>query len=407
MLASGGAVSCIIGVLYAAIEKDIKKALAYSSIENAGIILLGLGMSVLFQSYSLLGLAALALLASMFHSLNHALFKSLLFMGAGAVVFRTHTKKMDQLGGLIKYMPWTALLFLIGALSISGLPPFNGFVSEWLVLQTLLSSYQLPNLALQVTISVVSVVFALTMGLALATFIRIFGITFLARPRSEAAHQAKEAPKSMIVGMSITASICVAFGIFPFIATSLVSASFGFDKQQHFLSLQTLSPFAVLGVPTSSGALTSSSMSAGTVALMMGCVGAFCAGLLFVASGRKTARKVYSTWDCGFGQLNERMQYTASSLSQPLRVVFKILYKPHNEAEVSYFTDSNRYLKKSAKVETHTRDVFNEGFYQPVVKATTLVLDTVRKMQTGKINAYLLYIMIALVAMLVLAEVTR
>ncbi|WP_415281396.1 hydrogenase 4 subunit B [Candidatus Nitrososphaera sp. FF02] len=398
LLVVAGSVSALIGVLYAAIEKDIKRALAYSSIENIGIVVLGLGLSITFASFGLQALAAIALLASMYHSLNHAAFKSLLFMGAGSILYRTHTKDMEQLGGLAKRMPWTALLFLIGAVAISGLPPLNGFVSEWLTVQALLSSYQVPNVALQISISFASIAFALTAGIALATFVKMFGITFLSRPRSEAATHAKEVPKAMIAGMGIAAALCVAFGVLPFAATGMISASFGLDPQQ-----LTVSPFDPLAVPYRAGeALSNMSMPA--VAVMMGSVAAAVLGFAFFAGSRQTKRRVYGTWDCGFGALDERMQYTAGSLSQPIRSVFRALYRPRMSVTKEPHTLSNPYAIKSARVESETRDVFEEGLYSHTVGATVAFFDKIRKIQTGKVNAYLLYVMIALALLLLLAR---
>lgn len=398
LLVVAGSVSALIGVLYAAIEKDIKRALAYSSIENIGIVVLGLGLSVTFLSFGLQALAGMALLASMYHSLNHAAFKSLLFMGAGSILFRTHTKNMEQLGGLVKKMPWTALLFLVGAIAISGLPPLNGFVSEWLTMQALLSSYQVPNAALQISISFASIAFALTAGIALATFVKMFGITFLSRPRSEAAAHAKEVPKTMIAGMGIAAALCVAFGVLPFAATGMIAASFGLDPEQ-----SGVSPFAALVVPYSAGeALSNLSMPA--VAIMLGSVAAAVAGFVFAAGPRKAARQVYATWDCGFGDLNERMQYTAGSLSQPIRTVFRALYKPRMNIIKERYSTSNPYAIKSARIESETRDVFEEGLYSHTVSATVAFLDKIRRIQTGKVNAYLLYVMIALALLLLIAR---
>lgn len=397
LLVVAGSVSALIGVLYAAIEKDIKRALAYSSIENIGIVVLGLGLSITFASFDLQALAAIALLASMYHSLNHAAFKSLLFMGAGSILYRTYTKNMEQLGGLAKRMPWTALLFLVGAVAISGLPPLNGFVSEWLTMQALLSSYQVPNVALQISISFASIAFALTAGVALATFVKMFGITFLSRPRSEAAAHAKEAPKTMIAGMGIAAALCVAFGVLPFAATGMIAASFGLDQQL------AVSPFDPLAVPYRAGeALSNMSMPA--VAVIMGSVAAAVLGFAFFAGSRQTKRRVYGTWDCGFGALDERMQYTAGSLSQPIRSVFRALYRPRMSVTKEPHTLSNPYAIKSARVESETRDVFEEGLYSHTVSATVAFFDKIRKIQTGKVNAYLLYVMIALALLLLLAR---
>ena len=403
ILVVAGSSSCLIGVLYAAVEKDIKRALAYHSIENIGIIVLGLGLSVVFSSFGLRSLASLALLASMYHTLNHAVFKSLLFMGAGSIIFSTHTRKIEQLGGLVKKMPWTAFFFLIGAIAISGLPPLNGFVSEWLTLQALLSSYQIPNLTLQIAISFASIAFALTIGLAIATFVKIFGISFLARPRSEYAEHAKEVPRSMLAGMGIAAAMCVIFGIATFVVTEMITLSFGLDSQ-----FSSISPFSLLTVPYSAGGSEAvSSMSMPAVAIIMGSVAAAILGFMFASgSGRKAARRIYSTWDCGFGELNQRMEYTASSLSQPIRTVFRALYKPRMNIIKEYYSDSNHYINKSVRVESETKDVFEEWLYSPVVGTALTFFDKMRRIQTGKINAYLLYVMITLALLLLLARLT-
>ena len=183
MLIVGG-VSGVLGVLYALVDADLKRVLAYSSVENIGIIMLGLGAAMLFQTANLSGLAALALVAGLYHTLNHAAFKSLLFMGAGAVLHATHTRNMEELGGLVKRMPQTAALFLIGSLAIAALPPFNGFISEWLTFQALLLSFQIPAHTVNLIFAFGVAALALTSGLAAACFVRAFGITFLALPRS-------------------------------------------------------------------------------------------------------------------------------------------------------------------------------------------------------------------------------
>lgn len=404
LMVIAGSVSALIGVLYAAIEKDIKRAIAYSSVENIGIILLGFGLSVIFMSFDLKALAALALLASMYHSINHAAFKSLLFMGAGAIVFRTQTKNMELLGGLVKKMPWTALLFLLGAVAISGLPPMNGFVSEWLTMQALLSSYQLSNVALQISISFASIAFALTAGIALATFVRIFGISFLSRPRSKEAETAKEVPKTMIAGMGITAALCVVLGIMPFVATGMIASSFGLENGL----TSTASPFSAITVPYGvgiDGTKAMSNLSMPGVAIMMGSVAAAVLGFVTAAgSGRKVVRRVCNTWDCGFGEINARMEYTAASLSQPIRSVFKTLYKPHTAVHKEYHYNSNPYSKKSVHVESTTRDIFEEKLYSPSTRVAIAFFDKIRKIQTGKVNAYLLYVMLTLLLLLLLAR---
>src|SRR5581483_4493305 len=230
------------------------------------------------------------------------------------------------------------------------------------------------------------------------------GITFLARPRSDEATKAREVPRSMIAGMGIAAATCVIFGVMPFIAIDIISGSFGLDRG--LLQQSAVSPFQMISVPLGKGALGETTMSTSALVVMMGGVAAFLAGFLLVAGG-KTSRRIYNTWDCGFGQLNERMQYTAGSITQPLRLIFRSLYKPHTETAVAYYSESNSFMKKSVRVETHTQDIFDDCLYQPLIKTTVSVLDAVRRLQTGKINAYILYVLIVLVAMLVMAGVMR
>ncbi|HVB13040.1 MAG TPA: proton-conducting transporter membrane subunit [Nitrososphaerales archaeon] len=405
LMVIAGAVSSLIGVLYASVEHDLKRALAYHSVENIGIIVLGLGLSVVFMSYGLTALAALALLASMYHSLNHALFKSLLFMGAGSVISSTNTRDLNRMGGLARVMPWTSLLFLVGSIAIAGLPPLNGFVSEWLTMQALLSSYQVPNVVLQVSISFASIAFALTLGLALATFVKLFGISFLSKPRSEEAQNAKESPKIMIVGMSIIGFACVVLGILPFIATRLIAASFGFNPSL----VSAASPFGALTISYNVAGVNSvSGMSMPEVVILMGSVSALLLGFILATSrGRKTTRRVYGTWDNGFGAQDERMEQTASSLSRPLRTVFSGLFRPHTDVHREYYSETNHYIKKSVRMESHMRDFFEERIYSPFTRAALKTLDTVRRIQTGKINSYLLYIMMILVLFLVMVAVTK
>ncbi len=400
LMVVAGSSSALVGVLYASVEHDIKRALAYHSVENIGIIVLGLGLSVVFMSFGLESLAALALLASMYHSLNHAVFKGLLFMGAGSVLMRTGTADMNQMGGLVKKMPWTSLFFLIGSIAIAGLPPLNGFISEWLTMQALLSSSQVPNVVLQLSIGFASIAFALTLGLASATFVKLFGISFLSRPRSKAAEDATEAPRSMLAGMTIAGSLCVVLGALPFVATSTIASAFGFDMGL----VSTYAPFGPLTVGYAAGGLKSaSSLSMPTVVLLVGSVGAALLGFVAVAGfGRKTTTRRYTTWEGGFGALDERTEYTATSLSQPIRTVFKSFFRPRTEVDRKYHSDSNKLTKRSVTVTTETREIFEDQLYSPATRAVVAVLDRVRRIQTGKINSYLLYVMIATILLLAL-----
>lgn len=397
LLVAAGSASALIGVLYAVVEHDVKRALAFSSIENIGIILIGLGLSVVFASFNLMTLSVLALVASMYHTINHAVFKGLLFMGAGSVVFTTHTRNAEHLGGLIKQMPWTAFLFLIGTISIAGLPPFNGFISEWLTMQALLSSSQIPSTILQASIAFASLPFALTIGIAAATFVKLFGITFLSKARSKHALNIKEVPRSMILGMSILAAICVLLGIIPSLGTSLIVAAF-------HLPSQPLSPFDSITVQNSSGG-SFANLSMPVVVMILVSVAIAVFGFIRVLGG-KTQKTVYGTWDCGFGNLSERMEYTATSLSQPIRAVFKVFFKPHNQTERESFEEKNPYMLKTIKIETMTKNIFEDMLYLPIVSSFIFFFDKIRRIQTGKINSYLLYIMITIILLLLFVRLS-
>src|SRR5437667_3008256 len=210
-----GTISAVLGVLYALMEHDLKRLLAYHSIENIGIILMGLGAALMFLHTGHPVLATLALIAGLYHTINHAVFKALLFLGAGAVLHATHTRNMEEMGGLIKRMPKTAFFFLIGAVAISALPPLNGFVSEWLTYQSLLQGFGTTTSLVRLMFPLSGAMLALTGALAAACFVKAFGITFLAQPRSEHAANAHEVAPTMLLGMGLLTAACVFLGLFP------------------------------------------------------------------------------------------------------------------------------------------------------------------------------------------------
>src|SRR5581483_9757608 len=247
-----GALSALIGILYALMENDLKRLLAYSSVENIGIVFIGVGAGLIFEARGMQAAAALALIAALCHALNHAAFKGLLFMGAGSVLHATHTRDLNLMGGLIKRMPWTSACFLIGAIAISGLPPLNGFVSEWLLFQSLLPGVTLPQPVVAALVTIAVGLLALTGGLVVAGFVKAFGITFLAIPRSEAAGHAHESGMPMRIGMGMLAAACVVLGLAPFaVVPRLARAIAGLDGLPAVapafsfnLSLQTSGGFA-------------------------------------------------------------------------------------------------------------------------------------------------------------------
>ncbi|HEV2448106.1 MAG TPA: proton-conducting transporter membrane subunit, partial [Candidatus Sulfopaludibacter sp.] len=251
-----GVVSALLGVLYALMEHDLKRLLAYHSIENIGIILMGFGAALLFRSYGHPALAALALIAGLFHTLNHGIFKSLLFLGAGSVLQATHTRNMEEMGGLIRRMPSTALYFLIGAVAISGLPPLNGFVSEWLTYQALLGGFGATTELTRVAFPIAGALLALTAALAAACFVKAFGITFLALPRSEEAERAREVGLSMRAGMGALAVACIGLGLG---ATTFLPCFDGITRFAFGASSGTL--VAKNGLVLTSGSLATGSVS--------------------------------------------------------------------------------------------------------------------------------------------------
>ncbi len=217
-----GAVSALLGVMYALMEHDLKSLLAFHSVENIGIILLGIGAGMIFQSYGLKEFAALGVLAGLYHTINHGMFKALLFLGAGSLLYATHTRNMEEYGGLLRRMPWTGACFLIGAVSIAALPPTNGFVSEWLVFQSLFLSFHLPVVLLKLMLPLAAAMLALTSVLALACFAKAFGISFLALPRSSHARLAEEVPFSMRIAMASLAVVCALLGLAPMVVVPLL-----------------------------------------------------------------------------------------------------------------------------------------------------------------------------------------
>jgi hydrogenase-4 component B len=314
-----GTVSAALGVIYALKEHDIKRLLAYHSIENIGIILIGVGLYVVFAVAGLQALAFLALAGALFHTFNHAIFKSLLFLTSGSVVNETGTRNIEEMGGLIKRMPKTALLFLIGAVSISALPPFNGFVSELMIFQAFFQSTALANPFLEVLLIIALAVFALTSALAAACFVKAFGITFLALPRSHEAREAKESSTFMLVGPAILAVLCIVFGVF---------------------SLQI---FGLLGY-----VLPLPNM------LFIGAVlGGFYAFAFFamreIASRRE---RIVETWGCGILSQNSKMEYTASGFSEPIVTILKGIFRTQKKSERS-FHDPKGAIFKEGKAEIH------------------------------------------------------
>ena len=385
-------ISALLGVMYALMETDIKRVLAYSTVENVGIILIGLGAAMVFESYHLNLLAGLALIATLLHVMNHAFFKTTLFMGVGSILFATHTRDMEKLGGLARRMKWTGIFFFVGALSIAAIPPFNGFVSEWMIFQSLLQSFQIPDMTVKILLPVVIAILALTGALAAVCFVRLFGIVFLAKPRSEHAEKAEDVPRSMLLGSGIAASLCIITGVMSFaiipyvdqVTTPLVGASAASHIVNGFVISPTNDQFSTVS-PVAIAIL---------IAIMVPLV-----ILISKRYGGKRKTVVGDTWDCGT-PLNAHNQYTGTAYSNPLVKVFSYIYRP--KPEVHTESTSSPYVKKRVSYAFVVVPVFEKYLYRPIVTFLVAGARRASKIQAGSIQAYLAYIFATLVFLLII-----
>lgn len=391
-----GAVSALLGVMYALMEHDLKSLLAYHSVENIGIILLGIGAGMIFHSYGLEELAALGLIAGLYHTINHAVFKALLFFGAGSLLYATHTRNMEEYGGLLRRMPWTGAFFLIGAVSIAALPPTNGFISEWLVFQTLFLSYEMPSLLMKLMLPIAAAMLALTGVLALTCFAKAFGISFLALPRSSHAKHAEEVPWSMRMGMGFLAASSVALGLAPMLVVPVmdrVTASMiGTSIADRMVALGgwALAPVNV----------EFSSLSSPALALVLAATAVLGLALVALFGGTRASR-YGKTWACGLN-LTPRMEYSATGFVQPIKRVFSTIYQPTVKLETEFLEES-RYFAKRRRFEFHIEPMFQKYLYDPVITFMSGLADRLRIVQAGSLHLYLAYMFVTLVVLLLVA----
>ncbi|MBI3637212.1 MAG: hydrogenase 4 subunit B [Candidatus Rokubacteria bacterium] len=391
-----GTVSALLGVLYALMEHDLKRLLAFHSVENIGIIFIGLGAGLMFQSFGLTTLAALGITAGLYHTINHACFKGLLFFGAGAVLHATGTRNMERMGGLIKRMPRTAFCFLVGACAISALPPLNGFVSEWLVFQTLLGGSVIPQPEVAAIMPIAVAMLALTSGLAAACFVKAFGISFLAIPRSLEAERAHEAPRSMQAGMVWLVLLCAGLGLAPALVLGLLGAAvsglgrFGPTDVVWSLGL----PLRVAG---GVGEMSSPLLALG-LALMLGLIPL---GLWLAGADRRV--RIGETWGCGRIGQTARMEYTATAFAEPLRRVFAELYRPSRDLSID-FHPASKYFVQSIEYRSEIHPWFERVLYDPLLHVLGGVATRVRGLQGGSVHLYLAYMTLALLVLLTVAR---
>ncbi|MBI2195204.1 MAG: oxidoreductase [Planctomycetes bacterium] len=378
-----GLSSGILGVLFALAQHDLKALLAYHTVENIGIIALGLGLGVLGLSAGLPGVAVLGFAGGLLHVLNHALFKGLLFLGAGAVAHGSGTREMDEMGGLLKRMPWTGATFLVGAVAISGLPPLNGFVSEFLIYLGAISGLHSPAATAVAGVGVMGGL-ALIGGLAAACFAKAFGIVFLGEPRSGHAEHAHEAGPLMRLSMALLAISCAAIGL---LAPRVVRA-----MSPAIATIAGLTPGRCRDLLTP---------GTGSLALVVTASVVFLVLVLLLAVLRRAllAGRTVSetgTWDCGYARPTPRMQYSASSFAQPLTDLFGPVLRTERRG-----SPPRGYFPDDAAFATKTRDVWREELWRRVFAAAEWVLSKFAWLQQGRVHLYILYIALTLLALLI------
>jgi hydrogenase-4 component B len=393
VLALGG-ITAVMGVLYALMQHDLKRLLAYHTVENIGIIFIGLGLSLAFKSYGMAFAAALALTAALLHVFNHSVFKSLLFFGAGAVQTATGERDMEHLGGLIHRMPQTAFAFLVGCVAISALPPLNGFVSEWLTFQAILLSPQLPSWGLKLLVPAAGALLALSAALAAACFVKVYGVTFLGRPRTPAAGLGCETDRFSLASMFFLAALCLVAGVLPglFIdalspaVKGLAGESMPFQAGAAWLSI----------VPI---AESRSSYNGLLVFLFMVISGTLAASAIHRFASNKLRRA--PAWDCGYPDASPATQYTASSFAQPIRRVFgTIVFRARETCEMPPPGSLG-----PARLTVEMRDLIWEAIYAPVASSVSYASGQLNHLQFLTIRKYLAFVLTAVVLLLLVLAI--
>jgi formate hydrogenlyase subunit 3/multisubunit Na+/H+ antiporter MnhD subunit len=388
VLILGGA-TAVLGVLYALMQHDLKRLLAYHTVENIGIVYIGLGLALGFQANGMGWAAALALTAALFHVLNHSLFKSLLFFGAGAVLTATGERDMEHLGGLIRRMPLTSFAFLVGCVAISALPPFNGFVSEWLTFQAVLQSPLLPQWGLKVLVPAVGAMLALSAALAAACFVKAYGVTFLGRPRTPPAETAREVDRFSLAAMLVLAALCLLAGILPGLvidALAPVTHALLGDRMpvQDAARWMTIVPIAE----------SRSSYNGLLVFLFIAASASIAACAIHRLASHAVRRG--PAWDCGFPEPSPATQYTAGSFAQPIRRVFgTLVFRARERVEMPPPGDT-----RPARLHVELHDPVWDALYAPIADAVGFAADRLNRLQFLTIRRYLSLVFLALVTLL-------
>ena len=393
VLAVGG-ITAVMGVLYALMQHDLKRLLAYHTVENIGIIYIGLGLALAFKAYDMQLAAALALTAGLFHVFNHSVFKSLLFFGAGAVLNSTGERDMEHLGGLIHRMPQTAFVFLVGCVAISALPPLNGFVSEWLTFQAILLSPQLPAWGLKFLVPAVGALLALSAALAAACFVKAFGVSFLGRARTPAAAQAQETDSNSLAAMYFLAALCLVAGILPGffidalapVTKSLVGVSMPHQAGVEWLSI----------VPIAESRSSYNGLLVFIFVVLSGSVAAFAIHRLASDKLRRAP-----AWDCGYPDPSTATQYTASSFAQPIRRVYGATV--FRAREIGEMPAPGSMAPARLTIELH--DLIWDAAYAPIAGFIGYAADRLNVLQFLTIRRYLTLVFTALVLLLLVLAI--
>jgi len=368
-----GSITALMGVLYALMQHDLKRLLAYHSVENIGIIFIGLGLALLFLAGGHTVLGAVAFVAALYHTINHALFKALLFMGAGAILHSANERDLEKMGGLLRRMPWTGFFFLVGCISISALPPFNGFVSEWLTFQAALQAWQLDSGVLRSLIPISAAVLALTGALAAACFVKVYGVAFLGQARSRHVRRARQAPLSMRIGQGLLAFLCLLLGVLPTVFIGLLNEV---PRQLLGQGLPQATAHGWLWLTPISPQTASYGAPMVAIALFV----ALGLGLWLLGRGVRRVRRC-DAWDCGFAPPTPAMQYTAAAFTQPIRRVFGLLF--HIDEGVDRQDDGR--LRHRLQVGDRAWEIF----YVPVVRVVENAARRVTRLQSGNVRTYL------------------
>ncbi len=384
-----GMLSSVLGVLYALMEHDLKRLLAYHSVENIGIITIGLGVALIAWHSHLTLVSVVALVASLYHAVNHALFKTALFLDAGSIQFAGAGRNLDALGGLWRGMPWTSISTLVAAASIAGLPPFNGFVSEWLTYQSLLRLMG-GGVVLALCAFAGVLALALTGGLATACFVKVSGIGLLGRPRSQEAAQAREAPVSMVLPAVTLAGLCVLLGLAPGLAAPALAGVAGFALH----GIGTLGPTQALLV---SLPWQGAHLDPGTSALLGLLIFLLATAALVAGRARRPATAVRAPWACG-GELGVASQYSATAYAKPFRQVFGLVYRPVRSVRVESHT--HPFFRVRVTYQGGTTDVLSRYVYRPAITGIVGLARQGRRLQSGSLRLYLAYMLTTLLLLL-------